>query len=312
MKQYVFAAILITGLSSASFAQKNNYELKGFMGVQGGESFTYKLSLKDSTGNILSGYAYTYAKEANDVKAYVVAVVDRGNKTLSIREKEIVHNHYFESKATICLVEAVLNYSAAENTISGPLITKTSGNGANCSSGGISFTNAAELSQLFNPQPQQAEPVIASTPKARPAAKAKPLTNEDNPFIGNSAQPVKQAPVEVKKTDNITEGKDKTYAWKSDNIVLEIWDGNTVDNDKVNILYNGQEVLSNYTITKEKKKLTFPVGGNELNIITVIALNEGNEPPNTANILLTDGDVTYEVVAHNTIGKRAGIKIKKQ
>lgn len=282
------------------------------MGVQGGESFTYKLDLKDSAGNILSGYAYTYTKEANDVKAYVVGIVDRTNKTLSIKETEIIHNNYFESNATICLVEAVLTYSVAENTISGPLITKTSGNGANCSSGGISFTNASELGQLFNPQPSKAEPVVPVTPKAKTTS-GKPLTKEDNPFIGGSDdRPAPKAPATPKTPDKITEGKDKTYLWTSDNIVLEIWDGNTVDNDKVNILYNGQEVLSNYTITKEKKQLTFPVGGNELNIITVIAVNEGNDPPNTANILLTDGMVTYEVVAHNTIGKRASIRIKKK
>lgn len=312
MKRHFLVAVLISGISITGFAQKNHYGLKGFMGVQGGESFTYKLDLKDSTGNVLSGYAYTYTNEANDVKAYVVGIIDRANKTLSIKETEIIHNHNFRSNATICLVEAVLTYDNKEHTISGPLITKTSGNGASCSSGGISFADASELSQLFNPQPVKAEPVAANIPKAPATKTAKPLTNEDNPFIGNAAKQQAGQVVALKKTDNITEGKDKTYAWNSDHIILEIWDGNTVDNDRVNILYNGQEVLSNYTLIKEKKKLSFPVGGNELNIITVIAVNEGSEPPNTANILLTDGTATYDVVAHNTIGKKASIMIRKK
>jgi hypothetical protein len=314
MKRYFLAVFLFTGTPLLCAAQKNHYLLKGFMGVQGGESFTYKLDLKDSTGNILSGYAYTYSKETNDVQAYVIAVVDRGNKTLSIKEKDIIRNNYFESRATICLVEAVLTYSAKENTISGPLITRTSGNnGANCSSGSISFNTATELSQLFNPQiTRQEELPVAASPKKSPAPARKPEQQEVNPFIGNSVKPAQQALPEIKKPDNITEGKDKMYTWQSDDIVLEIWDGNTVDNDKVNVLYNGQEVLTNYTLTKEKKKLTFPVGGNELNIISVIAVNEGSEPPNTANILLTDGTTSYEVIAHNTVGKRASIKIRKK
>ncbi|MBE8968977.1 hypothetical protein IQ277_22970, partial [Nostocales cyanobacterium LEGE 12452] len=87
------------------------------MGVQGGESFTYKLELKDSVRNILSGYAYTYLNEKNDVKTYVIAEADRDKKTLFIREATIIHNHYFESKALICLVEALLVYSNTEHTL---------------------------------------------------------------------------------------------------------------------------------------------------------------------------------------------------
>lgn len=313
MKRHLLAAVLLAAFSPTGFAQqKHHYELKGFMGVQGGESFTYRLDLSDSSGNILSGYAYTYAKESNDVKAYVIAVVDREQKTLSIREREIIHNHYFESKATICLVEALLTYDGKARTISGPLITKTSGNGANCSSGGITFSSIDELDQLFNPKPLQ-EGITAAVPAKKTPVNKAPLTNADNPFIGNSATKTTQPPaVTLKKTDNITEGKDKTYNWKSGQVQLEVWDGNNEDNDKVTILYNGQEVLSNHTLTKEKKRLVLPIGGNELNIITVIAVNEGNEPPNTANILLTDDTVTYEVIAHNTIGKKALIRIRKQ
>ncbi len=319
MKRYlIITGLLATGLTPASHAQQQRrYELKGFMGVQGGESFTYKLDLHDSTGNILSGYAYTYAKEPNSVKAYVTATVDRAGKTLNIREQEILSNNYFESRATICLVEALLTYNVQARTISGPLITKTSGNGANCSSGSITFSSAAELDQLFNPPPPPAaEPATAkaTTPaKTQPAKTNELLGPDDNPFIGNAAKQPRQQPAAVApKADNITEGKDKTYLWKTGQVQLEVWDGNTVDNDKITILYNGQEILSNYVLTKEKKKLVLPIGGNELNIITVIALNEGNEPPNTANIQLTDGTETYDVIAHNTIGKRALIRIKKQ
>ncbi|HEU4610097.1 MAG TPA: hypothetical protein VFS31_18385, partial [Chitinophagaceae bacterium] len=120
------------------------------------------------------------------------------------------------------------------------------------------------------------------------------------------------AAVPVKKQESITEGKDKTYLWQSDNIVMEVWDGNAIDNDRVTVLLNGNEVLKGYTLTRTPKRLSFPVGGNELNIITIIADNEGADPPNTANILLMDNDTRYEVVAHNTVGRRALIKIRKK
>jgi hypothetical protein len=290
-------------------AQKNEYVLKGFMGVQGGESFTYRLELKDSVRNLLSGYAYTYLNEKNDVKAYVVAEVDRGAKSLLVKELSIVYNNYFRSNAIICLVDALLTYK--DGSLSGPLITITAGNGANCSKGSITFANAAELEQVFNPKPPAA---------ATPPPVAKPRVKSDKPIKivydtlpkNRSAATVQPVVPAVKTPDKITEGKDRTYSWQSKEIVMELWDGNNVDNDKVTILLNGTEVLKGYTLSKQKQKLTFPVGGNELNIITVVAENEGSDPPNTANIMLWDGDVSYEVVAHNTIGKRALIKIRKK
>lgn len=293
-------------------AQKNEYSLKGFMGVQGGESFTYKLELKDSVSNILSGYAYTYLNEKNDVKTYVIAEADRDKKTLFIREVTIVHNHYFESKALICLVESLLTYSNTEHTLSGPLTTMTAGNGASCSKGSITFTNIAELNNLFNPELKNVQPgpVTQAMPKPAPARPPKVVydTLRKPKPIAVAPKPVS----EIKKPETITEGKDKTYRWQSDNIVLEIWDGNNEDNDRVTILFNGTELLKDYVLTNKRKKLSIPVGGNELNIITVVAVNEGGDPPNTANILLSDNDVQYDVVAHNTVGKRALIKIIKK
>ncbi|MFA6059646.1 MAG: hypothetical protein WC756_15675 [Taibaiella sp.] len=303
-------SIFILSSCSLLHAQKNEYSLKGFMGVQGGESFTYKLELKDSVGNILSGYAYTYLNEKNDVKTYVIAEADRDKKTLFIREATIIHNHYFESRALICLVESLLTYNNTEHTLSGPLTTMTAGNGASCSKGSITFTNVTELNNLFNPELKSELPVAQAAQKPVPTKAPKIVYDtlrKSKPATVNT----KPVP-EIKKPETITEGKDKTYRWQSDNIVLEIWDGNNEDNDRVTILFNGTELLKDYVLTKQKKKLSIPVGGNELNIITIIANNEGGDPPNTANILLSDNDVQYDVIAHNTIGKRALIKIMKK
>jgi hypothetical protein len=296
--------------SVTATAQKMSYQLKGFMGVQGGESFTYKLELKDSTRNLLSGYGYTYLNEKNDVKAYVVAEVDRSQKTLMVRELRIVYNNYFRSNAIICLVEALLTYSSKEQNLSGSLITMTAGNGANCSRGSITFADASELDQLFNPKVA----AIASTPVTQSGTTPRKPLKVVYDTLPKSRPTVVLSPgtAENKKPDNITEGKDKTYSWHSDQIVVELWDGNNVDNDQVTVLFNGNEVLKHYTLSKEKKKLNFPVGGNELNIITIVAENEGADPPNTANIMLWDNTVSYEVIAHNTIGKRALIKIRKK
>jgi hypothetical protein len=305
-----FLSLLLS--CSLLHAQKNEYSLKGFMGVQGGESFTYKLELKDSVRNILSGYAYTYLNEKNDVKTYVIAEADRDKKTLFIREATIIYNHYFESKALICLVESLLTYSNTEHTLSGPLTTMTAGNGASCSKGSITFTNVTELNNLFNPEAKNVQPTPTAQVMPKPAPAKAPKVVYDTLRKPKPATVAPKPVPEIKKPETITEGKDKTYRWQSDNIVLEIWDGNNEDNDRVTILFNGTELIKDYVLTKQKKKLSIPVGGNELNIITIVANNEGGDPPNTANILLSDNDIHYDIIAHNTVGKRALIKIMKK
>lgn len=302
IKRYVCLLCLLL-LGKALFADERSYLLTGYMGVQGGESFTYKLALKDSTGNWLCGYSYTYSLEPNNVKSYVVAYIDRQQRNIKLEETQIIHNHLFYSKAIICLVNADLAYQKEEHKLSGSLHTQTAGAyHAACAKGSITFLNKQEIDYLFSePEASQPEPAIP-TPKPAPVPASKPLVKKTAPSI---------APVK-KPTDQITEGKDKSYSWHSDEVVLDIWDGNQEDNDIVTILYNGENVLNNYRLRKEPQKLVLPIGGNELNIITIEANNEGGNPPNTANIRLQDGAKTYEVVAHNKTGKRAIIRIKKQ
>lgn len=304
--------LLLICLGAQQAAAQHEYHLKGFMGVQGGESFTYKLDLKDSVRNLLSGYGYTYLNEKQDVKAYVVAEVDIYRKTLLVKETRIIYNNNFKSQALICLVEALLTYNEKEHILAGPLNTKTAIQGAECSRGSISFTIPAEIEHVFHPEIAAAAQTDTQKVAAKPALKPKPRVVYDTlrkPATATAATP---RPALPKSPDQITEGKDKVYHWNSDQIVLELWDGNTVDNDRVTLLFNGNEVLKGYTLTKEKKKISLPIGGNELNIISIVADNEGGDPPNTANILLTDNDVQYEVIAHNTIGKSALIKIRKK
>ncbi len=304
----LFSLGIISLLSTGIFAQQKTYTLTGDMGIQGGELFTYKLILEDSAGNYLSGYAYTYLTEGKDVKARVHAVIDRANKTLSIRENAITYNHGFKSRALICLVESDLKYDASVSALKGSLITRTAILGAECAKGSITFMQQAELDQLFGKK--STAPVIKDTiaNKAEQTEKKAPAR-----IVYDTATTEQRAAV-VKQDlpKQITEGKEEVFYWNSDSIIIEIWDDNKVDNDRIRVEFNGMVALDNFTISRDKKVLQFPVGGNELNILSITALNEGNEPPNTVNMLLHDGSKTYEVFAYNRIGKKSQIRIYKK
>lgn len=325
-----FASLLFLFLftGTALLQAEETYQLDGYMGVKGGESFHYKVVLKDSSDNWMSGFAYTYKTESKAVKAELVAQIDRKGQTLHIQEQQLLSNHGFESKATICLVNAMLSRNKSEQNLSGSLITRTSNNGAACSSGSIVFIQKEQIEKLFAPpaKPAIVKKTVPSTnhfqtrsdpnqklhayfaqkqkAEAQQKAREQKISQpKPNPAPATATKPL------VKK---ITEGADGIYTWHSEQIIFEIWDGGDVDNDQVTIAYNGNPILKNYQLSNQKRKLTFEIGGNELNIITITANNEGANPPNTANITLQDGEKVYSILAHNTTGKKAVIQIKKK
>ncbi len=321
MNKIIFSLLLLTFLVSNSIqviANQEEFNLKGYMGVQGGESFNYNLQLRDSSDHYLVGYGFTYNDPNKDVKTSVTAIINRAEKTLYIQEKNIIHNRGFKSKAVICLVESRLSLDEKSNNLTGTLITRTSDNGLTCGRGSLSFNNTEEINRIFAERTvaEEAANVKNSSPGVNPNRKLhahfQQQKQREEVILRQRKAQQNQNKSEKPSTQTITEGKSGSYKWKSDKIILNLWDGGTVDNDKVTILYNGQVVLENYTLKKEKKELILPIGGNELNIISIVAINEGNEPPSTANISIEDNGQIYLIVAHNRVGKNSLIEIRKE
>lgn len=306
---------------------KETYVLIGYMGVQGGESFTYRLELKDSTGDYLTGFSYLYKTNNNDVKTAVVAKRDRLNKSLTLKETTIIYNNNFKSKAVICLVESNLQFKVEEQTLKGSLTTQTIDNGGMCSTGSILFTNKAEIDKLFadvfivkqTAKEQEAANTFYKPPTVNPANKLNKLMAENKRKeneVAARTQPKVQSTtpkaVPVIPPAQITEGKEVIYDWESDKVILTIWDGSQEDGDRVTVSFNNLQVLVDYTLLNEKKIIELNLSADGINTITIAALNEGGQPPNTANITIQDGDKSYEIVAYNKIGKKALIKIQKK
>lgn len=308
------------------------YVLDGYMGVQGGESFHYQLILRDSIGDIMTGYSYSYKQDkTQSVKAYVIAKLDRKTNSLHIKEQRIIYNNGFKTKATVCLVNALLIRDQKAGNLSGTLITQTFDNEQTCSTGSLSFIQEDQINKIFGLHKQIetkdkntiSEPGTFSIPgdpnnklhqyfeeKEKADARRKELKKEDNQEETTKLTAQDKTP--EKRVKKITQGDDGIYVWHSNEIIFEIWDGSEIDNDRVTVAFNGSDVLTNYSLTAQKEKIIFELGNNAINIITITAKNEGANPPNTANITIWDGTKAYNILAHNTTGKTATIRIKKE
>lgn len=285
-------------------AQQNEKILKGYLGVQGGESYTYKLIFTDSSG-YLRGYSYTYLYENKEVKASISGFIDRENKTLSFKENNIIYNHGFESSTTICLINAVLKYQKTgegKEQFSGA-ITSSDISNVYCGQGTVSFPYTEEIKQLTSLK------VAEETPKPQLIKKPeKPLkVVYDTAAMSSSSKNISYFPAQP---EQITSGTEKAIEWYSDSLVIQVWDGGKIDGDKLSITLNGAPLLNNYILAKEQKRIAIPLE-NGISELIFIANNEGNEPPMTANVWLVDGIRKHNLFIYNNIGKKARIKIKK-
>lgn len=76
------------------------------------------------------------------------------------------------------------------------------------------------------------------------------------------------------------------FVVKTEEFEIEVWDNSAYDHDIISLNINGEWVLQNYEVTKEKKTIRLKVKKEENNYLILYAHNLGDIPPNTAAIAL--------------------------
>jgi hypothetical protein len=299
--------LLLSFIPLVSFSEKR--VLNGYLGIEGGEVFSYKIEFSEIGGNRITGNATTWTVAGKDVCAKIEGVVDKKNYTLSFYEKEIVYNTGFTSKKTICLINAKLKFSRDENNVfvlSGK-ITSNDLTNITCAKGSITFGNINEIRPVFEEEKLVKKKPIKFFENKNEPKKQMRFVND----VTDNNQQDKSTLYNNNKKEMVTSGMNKIYDWSSDSVTVEIWDNSMVDGDVISVSYNGRRILENYTIVNEKKILRLPVD-KEVNELTITAVNEGSQQPNTTDILLHDGKQAHSLIAYNSIGKQAVIRIRKQ
>jgi hypothetical protein len=89
--------------------------------------------------------------------------------------------------------------------------------------------------------------------------------------------------------DNRTIEKQNEVIVQSTNIEFLVWDDKQQDQDSISLYINGQWVLKEYEIVKDKKVVKVSIDPDKDNYLIMYALNEGKYPPNTCAIAINDG-----------------------
>ncbi|MCW3122224.1 MAG: Protein of unknown function precursor [Flavipsychrobacter sp.] len=280
-----FICLLIMLLPLCVFASGKEHTLNGSIKVKGEETYPYKLVFEVSHSNI-KGYSLTTLPDGTDSKTSISGLLNRKQHVLIISETKLLTAPIKDMD--ICFVNAVLAYKKkGKNYVIAGFFQGRDSKQKPCGEGTIEFIQPVANDDLYTNdttgEKQSGKNVVES------AAKTEPVVGKDQ----------------------ITAGVQKQYDWNTDSCTIELWDNGVVDGDVVSLLVNDEKVLANYTLGKQRKQLKFPVT-KKINTITVIAEEEGINPPNTVELMFYDGEDRYKLTAFNKKGEQATVVIRKK
>ncbi len=290
----------------------------------GGEKIDYVLEL-ESRGSEVTGYSYTYFTEG--AKRYYTICKLRG--TINRTTKEVVVTEFERTKYNTppemsnCFQTHKLKY-VKENTeieiLQGTWIPAPNQSG-NCGYGRTRLERKIIKNNRISEQKVYVPPVrvqpnkpVVKDPNKKTSTTTKPPVAKKNSEIKKAITPPKNDTLRkevatikppVKKDDPlVTSNKKfdqrvntviKTIPIKNETFTVDFYDNGEIDGDSISVFYNSKLVLSHKRLTNTPVTLTLSVDPDKaINELVMYAENLGEIPPNTALMIVRDGDNRYE------------------
>jgi len=190
----------------------------------------------------------------------------------------------------------------------------------------VAKTNTDNNKPKEKEQPKQEPVVIPSKEVAKtntePEKKKEDITvKKENPVIAPdiAAAKPKDKPGLPKSTAAVNVEKRKsetiqTVEFKSDSLLLSLYDNGEIDGDTVSVLINGEVVMPQQGLKASAIKKTIyitPAMKDSFNMV-LYAENLGKYPPNTGLIIVHDGDDTYQVRFSADLQKNVEVLFKRK
>ncbi|MES2892279.1 MAG: hypothetical protein V4725_09715 [Bacteroidota bacterium] len=181
----------------------------------------------------------------------------------------------------------------------------------------VAPTVAKTVPKPGNTKKPTVPPVAKVIPKTNPSQKKStpPSIAKTNP-VGRSTPEIiapekkTQSPTISAPTTNFEKRANsvvKTIEITNQVFKVDLYDNGDIDGDSISLFYNGKLLLSHKRLSDKPISLTLDApGGDNTNELTMYADNVGSIPPNTALMIVTDGDKRYEVRIASDL-KKSGV-----
>jgi len=160
----------------------------------------------------------------------------------------------------------------------------------------------------FHKKEIKAEPVIAKAPPPEKKV-VKKVEKQPDPVVEKEPEPVAAAEVTNRKT-----ALSQTVFYKTDSLILTLYDNGEVDGDVVSVLLDGKVIFANQTLTTKanSKTIYLPKGTPDSVMLVMYAENLGSIPPNTGLLIILDGNERYELRFTADLKTNAAIILKRK
>jgi hypothetical protein len=160
----------------------------------------------------------------------------------------------------------------------------------------------AKVTPKNNIKPSITTPVKTLPKKAIEIAKNDTATK---PLIVAKVITPKAVPVGFeKRSNNVLQ----TVNVENASVKIELYDNGDIDGDSVSLFYNSKVLLTHKKLTTQPIILNLPVDNDDVNELVMYADNLGTIPPNTALMIVTDGNKRYEVRVTSDLKKSGTIR----
>lgn len=149
-----------------------------------------------------------------------------------------------------------------------------------------------------NKRPPVIEKLVETTPEIIPV----------NTTPQTTPAPVSTTLQEYADRDKITK---EVMTVKKDSISIDVWDGNREDGDVISLVFNGKVLLEQHTLTKTKRSFRVALQRGQ-NILTLIAHNLGDIPPNTAALEVERNEGRKKITLSSDMKRSESVLIIKE
>ncbi len=98
----------------------------------------------------------------------------------------------------------------------------------------------------------------------------------------------------------------------SDSILVSFYDNGDIDDDTISVFLNKRPILVRKGLTSRALNIYIGLDSTvEVNELSMFADNLGKYPPNTALMVISDGDLRYEVYLSASLKQNASVRLRK-
>lgn len=289
-KLYVFVIIILL-INNRLFSQDSG-EYVGALKLNDSSIITYRINFKIN-GSKVEGFSITDFGGEHETKSNLTGYYDEVKKKLSFHEVGIIYTKSVVTQRDFCFVYfQPVDYKIGKTKYFKGEFKSMFSDGEKCIDGEI-YLNSVEN---INDRMEKIAKRVNKSNRVPDSIKTK----------FNNLKLMDKVNMNVLKSS-----KTLSVFTKSKIINLELYDGGQEDGDIVSIKVNGKLVLSNFTVTSQRKTLPIELLQDKTSIV-LIAENTGTISTNTAVIEIHDGINNIRALTNLKTGETTQVDILRQ